>query len=72
MISRNVKVFPSGTPLPKTEQRAWKLAAVATDSAPALPEVAAMVVNRVIDNAAVAIAAITRAPVAQARSQAGG
>ena len=70
MIAHKVKVHPSKVPLPKTEQLAWKLASVATDKAPILPEVAEMVVNRVIDNAAVAIAAINRAPVANARTQA--
>ncbi len=70
MISHTVKVFPSKVPLPKTEQLAWKLAAVGTDKAPVLPEVAEMIINRVIDNAAVAIAAINREPVANARTQA--
>ena len=69
-IAHKVKVHPSKVPLPKTEQLAWKLASVATDNAPILPEVAEMVVNRVIDNAAVAIAAINREPVANARTQA--
>jgi len=70
MITHHVKVYPSKVPLPKTEQLAWKLATVATDKAPILPEVAEMVVNRIIDNAAVAIAAINREPVANARTQA--
>jgi len=70
MISHSVKVYPSKVPLPKAEQLAWRLASVATDRAPILPEVAEMVVNRVIDNAAVAIAAINREPVANARTQA--
>ena len=70
MISHHVKVFPSKVPLPKSEQLAWKIAAVATDHAPVLPEVGEMIINRVIDNAAVAIAAINREPVANARTQA--
>jgi 2-methylcitrate dehydratase len=70
MITHHVKVYPSRIALPKTEQLAWKLAAVASDKTPYLPEVAEMVVNRVIDNAAVAIAAINRTPVANARAQA--
>jgi 2-methylcitrate dehydratase len=70
MIAHKVKVYPSKVPLPKTEQLAWKLASVATNKAPVLPEVAEMVINRVIDNAAVAIAAINREPVANARTQA--
>ncbi len=70
MITHRIKVYPSKIPLPKTEQLAWKLAAVATDRTPILPEVAEMIVNRIIDNAAVAIAAINRPPVANARTQA--
>ena len=70
MITHRVRVFPSKVPLPKAEQLAWKLAAIATDKAPLLPEVAEMIINRVIDNAAVAIAAINREPVANARTQA--
>jgi 2-methylcitrate dehydratase len=70
MITHHVKVYPSKIPLPKPEQLAWKLASIATDKAPVLPEVAEMVVNRVIDNASVAIAAINREPVANARTQA--
>ena len=69
-ITHHVKVHPSNVPLPKTGQLAWKLAGIATDKAPILPKVAEMVVNRVIDNAAVAIAAINREPVANARTQA--
>jgi 2-methylcitrate dehydratase len=70
MIVHPVKVFPSRVPLPKTNQLAWKLAEVASNGAPILPEVAEMIVNRVIDNAAVAIAGINREPVANARTQA--
>ena len=69
-ISHYAKVYPSKVPLPRTEQLAWKLASVATDKAPVLPDVAEMVINRVIDNAAVAMAAINRTPVANARTQA--
>ena len=70
MIPHRVQVCPSKISLPRTEQLAWKLAAVATDNAPILPEVAEMIANRVIDNAAVAIAALNRQPVANARTQA--
>jgi 2-methylcitrate dehydratase len=70
MITHRVKVFPSRIPIPKSEQLAWKLAAVATDKAPVLQEVTEMIINRIIDNAAVAIAAINRQPVANARTQA--
>ena len=70
MITHRVRVHPSKSSLPKEEQLAWKLAAVSAAKAPLLPEVAEMIVNRVIDNAAVAVAAINREPVANARSQA--
>jgi 2-methylcitrate dehydratase len=70
MVIHRVQVYPSKTPLPKTEQLAWKMAEVAKAAPPADAEVTEMVVNRIIDNAGVALAAINRAPVANARSQA--
>jgi len=70
MTVHHVQVFPSRTPLPKNRQLAWKIAEVASCAAPIEPAVAESVVNRVIDNAAVAIAAINRPPVANARTQA--
>jgi len=65
-----VKVHPSKAKLPKEEQLAWKIAEVAADKAPIGPHVLDMAINRVIDNASVALAAINRNPVANARSQA--
>jgi 2-methylcitrate dehydratase len=70
MKSHEVKVFPSKVPLPKTDQLAWKLASLCSGNAPIDPVAQDMVVNRIIDNASVAIAAINREPVANARSQA--
>src|SRR5689334_13135213 len=70
MTTHTVKVYPSKIPLPKADQLAWKIASVAADKAPVLPEVAEMAVNRIIDNTSVAIAAINREPVANARTQA--
>ena len=70
MVIHRVQVYPSKTPLPKTEQLAWKIAKVANAAPPADVEVTEMVINRIIDNAGVALAAINRAPVANARSQA--
>jgi len=69
-VTHHVKVYPSKVPLPKPEQLAWKIASVASDKAPVLPAVAEMIINRVIDNASVAIAAVNREPVANARTQA--
>ncbi|MGW8375079.1 MmgE/PrpD family protein [Streptomyces sp. ODS28] len=73
MIEHQVRVRPSAEPLPREEQLAWKLAAVATgtqEPAELDPAAAAMAANRVIDNAAVACASLRRHPVAVARTQA--
>jgi 2-methylcitrate dehydratase len=69
-ISHHVRVYTSEENLPREQQLAWKLAEVATDPVAVEPEVADMVVNRVIDNAAVAAASLSRAPVSAARQQA--
>lgn len=73
MIDHEVRVHPSSDRLPREEQLAWKLAAVATGTQEAAeldPAAAAMAVNRVIDNASVAVASLRRRPVAVARAQA--
>ncbi|WP_130797407.1 MmgE/PrpD family protein [Streptomyces otsuchiensis] len=72
MIDHSVRVHPSASHLPREEQLAWKLAAVATGTTAAGidAETAAMAVNRVIDNASVAVASLRRRPVAVARAQA--
>jgi 2-methylcitrate dehydratase len=70
MITRQVRTYPSAAQLPREEQLAWKLAAVATDPVEVLPEVTEMAVNRVIDDAAVAAASLARSPVRAAREQA--
>lgn len=71
MKLHEVRVYPSKEALPTENQLAWKIAQVATDAeAPIDPAAQEMVVNRIIDNASVAIAAINREPVANARSQA--
>ncbi|MBC7291172.1 MAG: MmgE/PrpD family protein, partial [Actinotalea sp.] len=70
MISHDVRVRPSSDRLPRGEQLAWKIAEVAVDPVEVLPEVVDMVINRVIDNAAVATASLLRAPVVAARGQA--
>jgi 2-methylcitrate dehydratase len=56
--------------LPREQQLAWKIAEVAADPVEVSPEVAEMIINRVIDNAAVATASLGRAPVVAARGQA--
>ncbi|WP_372405562.1 MmgE/PrpD family protein [Streptomyces luteireticuli] len=73
MIAHQVRVHPSSARLPREEQLAWKLASVATatQEAPDLdPAATATAVDRVVDNAAVAVASLLRRPVAVARAQA--
>ena len=70
MILHDVKVHPSKDNLKREDQLAWKIAAVAADRVPVERDVAAMLINRVIDNAAVAIGAINRHPVVTARDMA--
>jgi 2-methylcitrate dehydratase len=70
LIEHEVRVQAAGSLLPRADQLAWKLALTATDAAPVEADVAAMVVNRVIDDAAVAAAALRRRPVVNARAQA--
>jgi 2-methylcitrate dehydratase len=70
LVSHTVRVYPATEPCPREAQLAFKIAAVAADPAPIDADVTDMVINRIIDNAAVAIAAINREPVANARSQA--
>ena len=70
MQIHTVRVHRSEENLPRDEQLAWKIAEVAADPVAVTDEVAEMVINRVIDNAAVAAASLTRAPVISARAQA--
>ncbi|UOE43072.1 MmgE/PrpD family protein [Agromyces larvae] len=64
------RVHRSDEHLPKEGQLAWRIAEVAADPVAVDDDVVDMIVNRVIDNAAVAAASLTRAPVIAARSQA--
>lgn len=70
MSLHEVRVQRPGKPPAREDQLAWKLAAMAADDAEMEPAAAETVIDRIMDNAAVAIAAINRAPVANARSQA--
>ncbi len=65
-----LRVYRSNENLPATEQLAYKMAQVATDPVAVTAEVTDMVINRIIDNASVALASLNRAPVAAARAQA--
>ena len=59
-----VRVHPASARLPRERQLAWALAAIPAGSAPAGvdADVAEMVACRVVDNAAVALAAIRFTP----------
>ena len=70
MKLHTVRVHPSKDRLAREEQLAWQLAQVAADRVAVPKDVAAMIVNRIIDNAAVALAAINRNPVVSARDMA--
>jgi len=65
-----VKVYPSKQELKREDQLAWKIAAVASDPVGVDDDVTDMIINRIIDNASVAIASVNRRPVANARAMA--
>jgi len=70
MHTTEVRVYPSKTVLPREDQLAWKIAAVAADKVAVPKDVTAMIINRIIDNAAVAIASVNRRPAVSARGAA--
>src|SRR5690348_3090045 len=70
MILHEVRVHPSKANLPREEQLAWKIATVAADKVAVEKDVAEMIVNRIIDNAAVAVASVNRHPIVSARDAA--
>ena len=70
MIQHELRVHPEADRLPRERQLAWLIAGTATDPVPVEPEVAEMIANRIIDNAAVAIASVHRGPPTTARDQA--
>jgi 2-methylcitrate dehydratase len=70
MQIHKVRVHPSSTQLPREDQLAWKIAAVAADEVPVDHDVVETIIDRIIDDASVAIAAINRAPVVAARAMA--
>ena len=65
-----VRVHRSDENLPREDQLAWKIAEVAAERVEPTGPVTEMVINRVIDNAAVAVASLKREPVVAARAQA--
>ena len=70
MIIHKVKVYPSKKFLPKKKQLAWKLAEMASDNSKLNKESIEMVINRIIDNASVAIASLNRKSVISSREMA--
>ena len=70
MRSITVRTHRSDEPLAIQDQLAWRIAEVAADPVAVTDEVTEMVINRLIDNAAVAVASLTRAPAVAARAQA--
>lgn len=65
-----MRVYKSAEAFPLEEHLASKIAAVAADPVAVPEDTAEMIVNRIIDNAAVAAASILRRPVSAARAQA--
>ena len=70
MLTHTVKARRSADDFPRGEQLAAKIAEVATDPVAVEPATAEMVLNRIIDNAAVSAASVLRRPVTVARRQA--
>ena len=65
-----VKVHSSSANLKKKDQLAWQIAEIATDKSKVSGDAVDMVINRLIDNASVAIASFYRKPVVSAREMA--
>jgi len=68
--NHDVRVHRSDENLAREDQLAWKIAEVASETVEVTDAVADMVINRIIDNASVAVASLDRAPVTAARGQA--
>lgn len=66
----HVRVYKSEEELPRSDQLAWKIAEVAADPVEVEPDVVNMIINRIIDNAAVAAASLNRGPIVASRAQA--
>ncbi len=70
MINHPVRVYRSEENLAREDQLAHKIATVAADPVAVTAEVTEMIINRIIDNASVAIASLNRGPIVAARAQA--
>ncbi|GAA2977258.1 2-methylcitrate dehydratase [Microbacterium terrae] len=69
-VTHHLRVHRSDENLAREGQLAWHIAEVAADPVEVGAEVVDMIINRVIDNASVAAASLTRSPVSAARQQA--
>jgi len=69
-VMHKIRVHPSEARLAHEAQLATKIAEVASDPVEVEADVVDMIINRVIDNAAVAAASLTRGPIVSARAQA--
>ena len=70
MILHKVRVCPSKKKLNKKKQLAWKIAEIASDNAKINKDSIEMAINRIIDNASVAIASLNRKAVISSREMA--
>ncbi|WP_062289725.1 MmgE/PrpD family protein [Demequina phytophila] len=70
MKTVSVRAHTSAEALPREQQLAWRIATVAAERVDVTPAVEDMVINRIIDNAAVAAASYARPAPAAARAQA--
>ena len=70
MRNITVKTHPSSSLLKKEDQLAWKIAEIAADKSRPSADTIEMVINRIIDNASVAISSLNRKPVISARDMA--
>lgn len=70
MITHDVRAHRSKDSLPREDQLAWKIAAVAADPVEVDADATDMIINRIIDNASVAIASLNRGPIKSARAMA--
>ena len=70
MIIHNVRTHRSAETFPQSEHLAQKIAEVAADPVEVPVDTTDMVINRIIDNAAVSAASVIRRPVTTARAQA--
>ncbi|MEX3505142.1 2-methylcitrate dehydratase PrpD [Corynebacterium sp. LK2510] len=70
MINHDVRTHRSAEDFPLEEHLAYKVAKVAADPVDVPAETTEMIINRIIDNASVAVASFARRPVTSARAMA--